>query len=86
MEAGELTLQRAVFSPARLVAEVMQACRLGCAAVAAATGGGGIELDTACGAGGEPLPPLVEADRNRIAQVLQNLVRAALRRLLHAFC
>jgi hypothetical protein len=84
VEAGELTLQRAVFSPARLVADVMQACRLGCAAVAAAAGGTGIELDTACGAGGEPLPALVEADRNRIAQVLQNLVRAAFRRLLHA--
>ena len=65
-----------MFSPARLVADVLQACRMGCAA--GAEGGTGIELESTCGTGDESLPPMVEADRDRIAQVLQNLARACL--------
>ena len=76
VETGELSLQCAVFSPARLVADVLQACRMGCAA--GAEGGTGIELESTCGTGDESLPPMVEADRDRIAQVLQNLARACL--------
>ena len=63
-----------MFSPARLVVDVLQACRMGCAA--GAEGGTGIELESTCGTGDESLPPMVEADRDRIAQVLQNLARA----------
>ena len=74
VESGELRLQCTVFSPAQLVEDVLQACRMGCAA--GAEGGTGIELESMLGAGEETLPPLVEADRDRIAQVLQNLVRA----------
>lgn len=76
MEAGKLTLQCDVFSPMRLVEDVLQACRLGCAAAAAAVGGAGIELEAATAAGCEALPSMVEGDRNRVAQVVQNLVRA----------
>ena len=77
MESGELSLQHVVFSPARLVADVLQACHLGCAA--GVEGGTGIELEATFGTGDEALPPLIEADRDRIAQVLQNLARPWLR-------
>ena len=74
VESGELRLQCTVFSPEKLAADVLQACRVGCAS--GAEGGTGIELESRLGADEETLPPLVEADRDRIAQVLQNLVRA----------
>ena len=83
VESGELSLQHAVFSPARLVADVLQACRMGCAA--GAEGGAGIELESTSGTGDESLPLMVEADRDRIAQVLQNLARAWLLAVLLSF-
>jgi len=65
-----------VFSPVRVVQDVVQACRLGCAPRLQASGAG-IELQTGLDAVDEAIPSLVEGDRNRIAQVLQNLVTNA---------
>ena len=64
VHSGELTLLSDVFSPASVLHDVMQACQLGCAAAAAA--GGGVQV-----APGEPLPPLVEGDSGRMAQVVR---------------
>jgi signal transduction histidine kinase len=94
VERGALTLTRDTFSPRALVADVLQACRLGHAAAAAP--GGSIMLEEegqerevndadvdddaeARDADAVMLPTssLVEADRNRIAQVTQNLVTNA---------
>ena len=72
VHSGELTLQSDVFSPAAVLRDVMQACQLGCPAAAAA--GGGVQA-----APGEPLPPLVEGDSGRMAQVVQNLITNALK-------
>ena len=65
MEAGLLTPQLGIFSPAGVVADVLQACRMGCAA-AAAHGGTRINLEAAHH---HALPALVEGDRHRVAQV-----------------
>lgn len=59
-----------------MVQDVVQACRLGCAPRLQASGAG-IELQTGLDGGDEAMPSLVEGDRNRIAQVLQNLVTNA---------
>ena len=72
VHSGELTLQFDVFSPAAVLHDVMQACQLGCAAAAAA--GGVVQAVP-----GEPLPPLVEGDSGRVAQVVQNLITNALK-------
>ncbi len=74
VQAGELTLQRDVFSPTDVVGDVLQACRLGCAA--ANVPGAGIEWEDSREEA--PLPPLVEGDRCRLSQVVQNLVRVGL--------
>ncbi len=65
VEAGLLTLQVGVFSPVSVVADVLQACRTGCAA-AVARGGTHITLESARD---DSLPVLVEGDRHRVAQV-----------------
>ncbi len=68
LEQGQLTLNTVLFDPAEVIEDVLQACRLG----AFAAPRGGIAWERS---GGDHLPPLVEADRDRLAQVLQNLVR-----------
>jgi signal transduction histidine kinase len=70
VESGELTLEIDVFSPTRLIMEVLQACRLG---YAAAAHHAPVELESY----GETLPLMVEGDRCRVAQVVQNLVRVS---------
>jgi signal transduction histidine kinase len=81
VERGALTLTRDTFSPHAVICDVLQACRLGHAAASAP--GGSIVLDESPqeaqeGADADAvtmLPTLlVEADRNRIAQVTQNCV------------
>jgi signal transduction histidine kinase len=68
LEAGELALQQSVFSPAALIASVLQICRL-----AAAQQELPARITSVEGAlhGLAPLPPLVEADRDRLAQICQ---------------
>ena len=67
LEAGALApAARVVFSPRELVDNVLQACRPGCPTA----GAGGITAERAAG---DFLPALAEGDRDRIAQVLQNL-------------
>jgi hypothetical protein len=62
VEAGLLTAQLGVFSPVGVVADVLRACRTGCAA---ARGGTRITLEAARD---DELPVLVEGDRHRVAQ------------------
>jgi signal transduction histidine kinase len=85
VERGALTLTRDTFSPRDVICDVLQACRLGYAAATAAGGSivleEGEETDADAGEGMDAgisltTQSLVEADRNRIAQVTQNLVRA----------
>ena len=77
LEEGRLAPQLSVFSPSELVRNVLRVCRL------AASGGvllmsHGATVDIVLrpdlAPGLSPLPPLVEADRDRLAQVLQNLI------------
>ena len=68
VEEGHMRLDAEVFSPKALLRDVMQACRMGCAA-AAQPGGSPIVWEEAEEA--LKLPPLVESDRNRLAQVVQ---------------
>jgi hypothetical protein len=66
VEAGLLAPQVGVFSPDSVVADVLQACRTGCAA-AAARGGARITLEAAHD---DALrTAVVEGDRHRVAQV-----------------
>jgi hypothetical protein len=74
VEADELTPQLGVFCPADMVAAVVQVCRMGCAA-ASGLGGARIYLEAPQqDPGDSELAPLVEGDRHRLEQVLQNLV------------
>ena len=75
LEEGRLAPQLSVFSPSELVDNVLCVCRL------AASGGVLLMSPSATvvvlpdlPSGLSPLPLLVEADRDRLAQVLQNLV------------
>jgi signal transduction histidine kinase len=81
VQAGALTLTTEVFSPAEALKDVLQACRMGCAA-AVQPGGSAILWEQegdeeGDNDGPEALPPLVEADRNRIAQIAQNIITNA---------
>jgi hypothetical protein len=75
VEAGLLTPQLGVFSPASVIADVLQACRTGCAA-AAARGGTRIMLEAARD---DALPVLVEGDQHRVAQVRVRIFAASVR-------
>jgi hypothetical protein len=68
LETGALTLNRVVFDPTELIEDVLQAC-----GAARPTRAGGITWARALG---DYLPRLLEGDRDRVAQTLQNLVRA----------
>jgi hypothetical protein len=68
LEAGALTLNHVLFSPAELIDAVLQACRSGCNTASMA----GIAWERGLG---DHVPAVVEGDRDRLAQVLQNLVR-----------
>jgi PAS domain S-box-containing protein len=72
LEAGALTLNHVLFSPAELIDAVLQACRSGCNTASMA----GIAWERGLG---DLVPAVVEGDRDRLAQVLQNLVRERLR-------
>ena len=82
LEAGELALQQSVFSPVALIASVLKICRL-----AAAQQELPACITSVSGSlhGLAPLPPLVEADRDRLAQICQNLVTNAVRSISAAF-
>ena len=75
VEEGHLELEAEVFSPKATLRDVLQACRMGCAA-AAQPGGSTIEWEEADDEA-RKLPPLVECDRKRLAQVLQNVITNA---------
>jgi signal transduction histidine kinase len=77
VQEGALTLQTEVFSPAEKIHDVIQACRMGAAAMGRA-GGSSIALE-APPPGAPPLPALVETDMCRLAQVVQNCVTNALK-------
>jgi hypothetical protein len=70
VEAGQLSLQHDIFSPAAVIGDVLQACRLAAR---------GCSIDWERAPADAPLPALVEADRNRIAQVVQNTITNACR-------
>ncbi len=70
VEAGQLSLQRDIFNPATVIGDVLYACRLAAR---------GSSIDWECLPEDDPLPPLVEGDRNRIAQVVQNTITNACR-------
>jgi signal transduction histidine kinase len=70
VEAGQLSLQHAVFSPSVIIGNVLQACRLAARVCA-------IEWEHLPEE--DALPELVEGDRDRIAQVVQNLITNATR-------
>jgi hypothetical protein len=72
VEEGHLELEEEVFSPKATLRDVMQACRVGCAA-AAQPGGSAIEWEEADDET-RKLPPLVECDSKRLSQVLQNVL------------
>ena len=72
VEEGHLELEAEVFSPKATLRDVMQACRMGCAA-AAQPGGSAIEWEEADDET-RKLPPLVECDSKRLSQVLQNVL------------
>jgi len=76
LEAGELALQQSVFSPVALIASVLKICRL---AAAQQELPACITLVSGSLHGLAPLPPLVEADCDRLAQICQNLVTNAVR-------
>jgi signal transduction histidine kinase len=65
VDAGQLSLQCAVFNPAVIVGNVLQACRFAAR---------GSSIDWECMPEDSPLPELVEGDRDRIAQVVQNTI------------
>ncbi len=81
LEAGELPLRRGVFSPGALMDDILRICRLGTTADLAA---GRLRRNTRIdwlppAAGEAPLPALVEGDRDRVAQIVQNLVTNAVK-------
>lgn len=78
LEAGTLALQLSVFSPTALVDGVVRVCRMAATSGAQLQGCcSGIEVQPEPPPGLAPLPPLLEADHDRVAQVLQNLVTNA---------
>jgi len=64
LETGGLELNSVVFSPHKALSDIVQVCRLGCAAK-------DIVLES------EGLPPLLRGDVHRLSQIVQNLITNA---------
>ena len=75
LEEGRLAPQLSVFCPSELVDNVLCVCRLAASGgVLLMSHGATVVVMPDLEHGLSPLPPLVEADRDRLAQVLQNLI------------